>query len=84
MPYSKKANYKHNRQKSPKKFVKGSLRTVPLSHTDYSGKKFDVSGAKAIVGKLKSQFRTKKGKRGKPLKNGIQSILTPKKITHGK
>jgi hypothetical protein len=79
MPYSEKAEYKHNRQKPPKKFIKGSLRTVNLNHTNYSGKKFDVPGAKAIVGTLKPQYRTRKGKLGKPLKNGIQSILIPKK-----
>jgi hypothetical protein len=79
MPYSEEAKYKHNRQEPPEKFIKGSLRIIPLSHTDYSGKKFDVPGAKAVVGKLKPQFRKKKGKQGKPLKNGIQSILTPKR-----
>lgn len=78
MPYSEKAQYKHNRQLPPNKFVKKTLRTVSLSHTDYSGEKFNVPGAKAIVGKLKLQFR-KKGKSGKPVAWKIQSILIPKR-----
>jgi hypothetical protein len=77
MPFSEKAAYKHNRQKPPKQFVKKSLRTVPLSHTDYSGKKFNVRGAKAIVGKLKPLYR-KKGRFGKLTAWKIQSILIPK------
>ena len=73
IPYSSKSIYKHHRQQSPKKFRKGSFKTVPLSHTNYSGKKFKKlhkqgSGAKAIVGKKK-----------KSGKWGIQSILVPKK-----
>lgn len=79
MPYSEKAAYKHNRQKPPARFIKKSLRTVPLSHTDYSGKKFDVPGAKAIVGKLKPAFRKAKKAGGKKRAYGIQSILTPKR-----
>jgi len=77
MPYSEKAKYKHNRQQPPAKFVKDTLKTVPLSHTDYSGKKFNVHGAKAITGVLKPAFR-KKGKSGKLKKYGIQSILIPR------
>ena len=79
MPYSKKAKYKHNRQKPPGKFVKSTLRTVPLSHTDYSGTKFKKRGAKAIVGKLKPQFRKPEKRGAKPRVWGIQSILVPKK-----
>lgn len=77
MPYSKNAKYKHNRQLSPDKFVKSSLRTVPLSHTQYRGKKFAQPGAKAITGILKPPFR-KKGKFGVRKKWAIQSILTLK------
>jgi hypothetical protein len=80
MPYSEKAKYKHNRQKPPKQFNKKTLKTVPLSHTTYAGTKFKVKGAKAVVGKLKPQFR-KKGRSGKPTKWAIQSILIPRK--HG-
>lgn len=73
IPYSKKAKYKHYRQKNPKLFIKDSFKTVPLNHTNYKGKKFDafnVSGtnALAIIGTYKS------GKKGV-----IQSILIPKK-----
>lgn len=72
MPYSKKAKYTHNRQKSPKLFISSSFKTVPLNHTDYRGQKFArymYSGtpAKAIVGKLKSSGDW-----------AIQSILIPK------
>lgn len=59
----KTENYKRWRQKFPDLFIKSSFRTVPLSHTDYKGKK----KGKAIVGKLKS---TKKWT--------IQSILEEK------
>jgi hypothetical protein len=79
MPYSKAAKYKHNRQKSPKKFEKGTLKTVPLSHTGYKGSKFKKPGAKAIVGRLKKPFRKPVKRGGKPRKWGIQSILVPKK-----
>jgi hypothetical protein len=79
MPYSKKAKYRHNRQRSPKQFDKSTLKTVPLSHTDYGGRKFDKPGAKAIVGRLKPSFRKPKKKGGRPRKWGIQSILVPKK-----
>lgn len=79
MPYSKNAKYRHHRQKKPNMFLKTpSMKTVKLSHTDYSGKKFDVPGAKAIVGKLKSQYRKPKKRGGKPHAWAIQSILTPK------
>jgi hypothetical protein len=85
MPYSKKAKYNHNRQITPDKFQKHKTKegkmvkfqTVPLDHTEYSGKKFDKPGAKAIVGVLKPKFR-KKGKSGKPKRFAIQSILMPK------
>jgi len=79
MPYSKKAKYRHNRQKPPGRFLKSTLKTVPLSHTEYKGKKFRKPGAKAIVGKLKPQFRKPVKRGGKPRKWGIQSILIPKK-----
>lgn len=78
MPYSKNAKYKHKRQKPPSRFDKSTLKTVPLSHTDYSGKKFKKPGAKAIVGKLKVKYRTAKKRGGKPRAWGIQSILIPK------
>jgi hypothetical protein len=79
MPYSKDAKFKHNRQKPPKRFIKSTLRTVPLSHTDYGGKKFKKQGAKAIVGALKPQFRKPRKRGGKPRKYAIQSILIPKR-----
>ncbi len=53
-------NYRRWRQKAPSLFIKSSFRTVPLSHTEYNGKK----KGKAVVGKLK---KTKKW--------GIQAIL---------
>ncbi len=56
----KTTKYKRWRQKAPGLFIKTSFRTVPLSHTEYKGKK----KGKAVVGKLK---RTKKW--------AIQSIL---------
>ena len=55
--------YRRWRQKAPSLFIKSSFRTVPLSHTEYKGKK----KGKAIVGKLK---KTKKW--------AIQSILEEK------
>ena len=57
------SKYRRHRQKSPSLFIKSSFRTVPLSHTDYKGKK----KGKAIVGKLK-----------KNKKWSIQSILENK------
>jgi hypothetical protein len=81
MPYSEKAKYKHNRQKAPKQFDKSTLKTVPLSHTDYKGKKFDKPGAKAIVGKLKVKYRKPARRGGKPRAWKIQSILIPKSPT---
>ncbi|MDD5013544.1 MAG: hypothetical protein PHW73_00395 [Atribacterota bacterium] len=74
MPYSKDAKYKHHRQQPPSRFEKGTMKTVPLSHTSYSGEKFNKKGAKAVVGKLKPSHR-KKGKSGKKVKWSIQSIL---------
>lgn len=79
MPYSKKAKYKHNRQKPPGEFDRSTLKTVPLSHTDYKGKKFKKPGAKAIVGRLKVKHRKPAKRGGKPRKWGIQSILISKK-----
>lgn len=68
MPYSKKAKYRHHRQRKPELFDETSFKTVPISHTKYRGKKYKKPGVKAVVGKLK--------KTGKPK---IQSILEPKK-----
>lgn len=73
IPNSKKARYFHKRQQQPDQFIGNTFRTVPLSHTDYSGEKYKKwkkkdSGAKAVVA------RKKKSK-----KFGIQSILIPKK-----
>ena len=73
MPYSRKAKYKHHRQKKPGLFIKSSFRTVPITHTAYRGKKFKKPGVKAVVGKLKS---TKKW--------ATQSILEPKKKSRKK
>jgi len=78
MPYSRKAKYHHKRQKSPKLYRRGSFKTVPFHHAEYSGKKYKRwhrkgSGAKAVVGKLK-----------KSGKWSTQSILIPKKTPGGK
>ena len=78
MPYSENARFEHNRQIPPDHFIAKTLKTVPLSHTDYSGQKFNVRGTKAIVGKLKPIYR-KKGRFGKLTAWKIQSILIPKK-----
>lgn len=70
MPYSRKAKYKHNRQRPPGQFQKSTMRTVPVSHipeSQYRGKKFRKKGVKAITGKLK---KSKKWK--------VQSFLVPK------
>ncbi len=76
MPYSPKAKYKHNRQQPPSKFVKGTIRTVPISHARTpTGREYErdfPKGTKAIVGKVK---HPKEGQR----KNQTQSILIPKK-----
>ena len=61
-------NYKRHRLKEPTLFVKGSFRTVPLSHTAYKGKK----KGKAIVARLK-----------KTEKWAIQSILEEKQEKNG-
>jgi hypothetical protein len=53
MPYSRKAEYRHYRQLDPSLFDKDTFKTVPISHTNYSGKKFAKKGNKAIVGKFK-------------------------------
>jgi len=68
MPYSRKAKYRHFRRIEPKEFKKGTFRTVPITHTNYKGKKWNKKGVKAIVGKHK---KSKKWR--------IQSILVPKK-----
>ncbi len=52
MPFSKKAKYLHKRQRQPRLFEKKTFKTVPISHTDYSGK-YQKKGNKAIVGRLK-------------------------------
>jgi len=79
MPYSKKAKYEHHRQKSPKMFERSTLKTVKLSHTEYSGKKYKKLGAKAVVGRLKKKYRKPVKRGGKPRAWGVQSILVPKK-----
>ena len=66
--HSSKSKYDRYRQHSPKQFQKDTFKTVPLNHTDYSGKKFKKKGAKAIVGKKKKSGEW-----------DIQSILIPKK-----
>lgn len=66
--YSHKSKYEHHRQLPPRLFEKKTIRTVPLSHTPYHGKKFHIKGAEAIVGKLKRSH-----------KYATQSILTPKR-----
>ncbi len=53
MPYSREAAYRHHRQKDPALFDKKTFKTVPISHTNYTGKKFAAKGNKAIVGKYK-------------------------------
>lgn len=82
--HSSKAKYTHHRLKESKEFEENTLKTVPVSHSTYEGKLKKVKGAKAIVGRLKPEARKKKGKRGKPLKSGTQSILVPKKTKTGK
>jgi len=58
-----RSQYKRHRMKDPMLFVKGSFRTMPLSHIDYKGRK----KGKSIVAKLK-----------KTDKWTIQSILEEK------
>jgi len=67
MPYSRKAKYTHHRQRQPELF-EDNFKTVPISHTEYKGKKFKKKGVKAVTGKLKKTGKWK-----------IQSILVPKK-----
>lgn len=78
MTYSKKAKYKHERQQSPTKFMKKTIRTVKISHaTTPTGREFKrkfPKGTKAIVGRIKPSLR-KEGER----RNQVQSILIPKK-----
>ena len=66
MPYSRKAQFRHKRIRSPRLFRKTSFRNVPISHTSYQGK-YRKEGNRAIVGKLK-----------KTDKWAIQSILIKK------
>ena len=56
MPYSNNAKYTHNRQLPPSYFEESTFKTVPLSHTRYSGKKYNKKGAMAIVGRLKKSM----------------------------
>ncbi len=76
MPYSQKAKYEHNRQQPPSRFVKDTIKTVPISHartpTGQEYRKKFPKGTKAVVGEVK---KPKKGQR----KNQTQSILIPKK-----
>lgn len=85
--HTSKSKYERHRQEPPSHFIKNpktrtgkktSMKTVPLSHTDYKGKKYAVKGAKAIVGILKPKYRVK-GKSGLKKRWKIQSILIPKK-----
>lgn len=71
MPYSNNAKYTHNRQLPPYYFEESTFKTVPLSHTRYSGKKYNKKGALAIVGRLKKKHVKKHN-------DSIQSILIPK------
>ena len=67
IPYSLKAKYYHHVQKDTRSFRQSSFRIVPLSHTNYNGKKFNKYKDKAIIGyNLYSK------------KYDIQSILVPK------
>lgn len=67
MPYSRQAEYYHKRQKNPRIFINESFKTVPITHTSYSGK-YRKEGNMAVVGKI-----IKTGKWS------IQSILVKKK-----
>lgn len=65
-------NYIRYRQIEPELMQEKSFRNVPLHHARYQGKEFQKwnkrgSGARAIVGKLKSNKQ-----------NVIQSILIPR------
>jgi len=73
MPYSREAEFYHHRQRHPSEFKKSSLKTVPISHTEYRGKKYAKKGVKAVVGKHKPSGKWK-----------IASILEPKKKRRGK
>lgn len=75
MPYSEKSKYKHHRQRPPDQFEKSTFKTVPVSHSNYTGTKFKVKGAEAIVGRLKKQFRPKTKKNNKVW--AVQSFLIP-------
>jgi len=78
MPYSKKAKYTHHRQRKPSQCIKGTHRTVKLSHSGYKGKKYKKPGAKAVVCKLKKKYRKPAKRGGKPRAWGTQSILNKK------
>jgi hypothetical protein len=66
--YSSKSKFIHNRQLPPGLFEQKTIRTVPLSHTAYHGKKFHKPGAEAVVGKLKATKHY-----------AIQSVLVPRR-----
>ncbi len=64
-PYSAKARFRHTRVRAPRRFAKGSMRTVTLP------------GGKAVVlGHLKGERRRTKAGR---VKQTVQAILTPKR-----
>lgn len=72
----KESKYEHDRQQPPSRFVKDTIRTVPISHaTTPTGQKYKrkfPKGTKAVVGEVKNR---KEGQR----KYQTQSILIPKK-----
>ncbi len=65
--------YRHFTQRRKSEFQKDSYKTVPLSHTDYSGIKFKKNNEKilAVIGKLMINEKWK-----------IQKILVPKEIKY--
>lgn len=71
MPVEITENYQRRRLIPPSHFIKGSFRTVPISHTEFKNR-FRKKGTKAIVGKFKSKYKRR-------YKWGVQSILTPRK-----
>jgi len=66
MPYAQ-AEYIHERRKDPRKLVRGTFRTVPISHTNARVRY--PAGTQAIVGKSR--------KTGNWV---IQSVLIPKRL----
>ena len=74
--------YDRHRQIPPTCFEVNSFRTVPLDHTTYPKKgRYNVAGAKAVVGRLRKTCAKKWADRGVRVKHrawAIQSILTPK------